>query len=163
MLQMKQLIVGILCACSFTVPSGASQSYKKAVSDCRVELKNDTLTIENNRIRRRWIWNKGHLITCRLEDKKNALAWRVANRQPDLVLPKEAKDAGEASIRAEEVKASMPYTHHLRATVEYRLGQLWVRRIFKVYPDCPAIACELYLKGKASRKWVKTFDNPADL
>ena len=76
---------------------------------------------------------------------------------------REKKEGSDASIRAEEVPASLQYVHHLRATVEYKAGNLQVRKIFKVYPGCPAIACELYLKGQASQKWVKTFDNPADL
>ena len=159
----KQLLGVTLFSLFLTAPAFAVQPYKKVAGDCKVELKQDTLTIENSLIKRSWLWNNGNLITCKLEDKGNGQAWQLRNSQPDLSLPGEKKEGSDASIRAEEVPASLQYVHHLRATVEYKAGNLQVRKIFKVYPGCPAIACELYLKGQASQKWVKTFDNPADL
>lgn len=159
----KQLLGATLFSLILTAPVSAVQPYRKAAGDCKIELKQDTLTIENNQIKRSWLWNNGNLITCKLEDKGNGLAWQLRNNQPDLSLPREEKEGSEASIRIEEVPASLQYTHHLRATVEYKAGNLQVRKILKIYPDCPAIACELYLKGQASQKWIKALDNPADL
>ncbi|MEI3117607.1 MAG: hypothetical protein V8T12_00665 [Parabacteroides johnsonii] len=159
----KQLLGATLLSLILTAPVSAVQPYRKAAGDCKIELKQDTLTIENNLIKRSWLWNNGNLITCKLEDKGNGLAWQLRNNQPDLSLPGEEKEGSEASIRIEEVPASLQYTHHLRATVEYKAGNLQVRKILKIYPDCPAIACELYLKGQASQKWIKALDNPADL
>ena len=159
----KQLLGATLFSLILTAPVSAVQPYRKAAGDCKIELKQDTLTIENNQIKRSWLWNNGNLITCKLEDKVNGLAWQLRNNQPDLSLPGEEKEGSEASIRIEEVPASLQYTHHLRATVEYKAGNLQVRKILKIYPDCPAIACELYLKGQASQKWIKALDNPADL
>ena len=159
----KQLLGATLFSLILTAPVSAVQPYRKAAGDCKIELKQDTLTIENNLIKRSWLWNNGNLITCKLEDKGNGLAWQLRNNQPDLSLPGEEKEGSEACIRIEEVPASLQYTHHLRATVEYKAGNLQVRKILKIYPDCPAIACELYLKGQASQKWIKALDNPADL
>ena len=159
----KQLLGVTLFSLFLTAPTFAVQSYKKVAEDCKIELKQDTLTIENSLIKRSWLWNNGNLITCKLEDKGNGLVWRLRNNQPDLSLPGEEKEGSEASVRIEEVPASLQYTHHLRATVEYKAGNLQVRKILKIYPDCPAIACELYLKGQASQKWIKALDNPADL
>lgn len=159
----KQLLGVTLFSLFLTAPTFAVQSYKKVAEDCKIELKQDTLTIENSLIKRSWLWNNGNLITCKLEDKGNGLVWRLRNNQPDLSLPGEEKEGSEASVRIEEVPASLQYTHHLRATVEYKAGNLQVRKILKIYPGCPAIACELYLKGQASQKWIKALDNPADL
>lgn len=159
----KQLLGVTLFSLFLTAPTFAIQSYKKVAEDCKIELKQDTLTIENSLIKRSWLWNNGNLITCKLEDKGNGLVWRLRNNQPDLSLPGEEKEGSEASVRIEEVPASLQYTHHLRATVEYKTGNLQVRKILKIYPGCPAIACELYLKGQASQKWIKALDNPADL
>ena len=159
----KQLLGATLFSLILTAPVSAVQPYRKAAGDCKIELKQDTLTIENSLIKRSWLWNNGNLITCKLEDKGNGLAWQLRNNQPDLSLPGEEKEGSEACIRIEEVPASLQYTHHLRATVEYKAGNLQVRKILKIYPDCPAIACELYLKGQASQKWIKALDNPADL
>lgn len=159
----KQLLGVTLFSLFLTAPTFAVQSYKKVAEDCKIELKQDTLTIENSLIKRSWLWNNGNLITCKLEDKGNGLVWRLRNNQPDLSLPGEEKEGSEASVRIEEVPASLQYTNHLRATVEYKAGNLQVRKILKIYPGCPAIACELYLKGQASQKWIKALDNPADL
>ena len=159
----KQLLGVTLFSLFLTAPTFAVQSYKKVAEDCKIELKQDTLTIENSLIKRSWLWNNGNLITCNLEDKGNGLVWRLRNNQPDLSLPGEEKEGSEASVRIEEVPASLQYTNHLRATVEYKAGNLQVRKILKIYPGCPAIACELYLKGQASQKWIKALDNPADL
>lgn len=162
---MKKQLWGIsLFSLFLTAPAFAVvQPYKQVAGDCKVELKQDTLTLENSLIKRCWLWNNGNLITCKLKDKKNGLEWQTRNRQPDLSLPGEKKEGDGATIRAEEIPASLQFTWHLRVFVEYAIGDLQVRKVFKVYPDCPAIACELYLKGKASQKWVKTLDNPADL
>ncbi|MBP3640553.1 alpha-galactosidase [Parabacteroides johnsonii] len=159
----KQLLGATLFSLILTAPVSAVQPYRKAAGDCKIELKQDTLTIENSLIKRSWLWNNGNLITCKLEDKGNGLVWQLRNNLPDLSLPGEEKEGSETSIRIEEVPASLQYTHHLRATVEYKAGNLQVRKILKIYPDCPAIACELYLKGQASQKWIKALDNPADL
>lgn len=159
----KQLLGVTLFSLFLTAPTFAVQSYKKVAEDCKIELKQDTLTIENSLIKRSWLWNNGNLITCKLEDKGNGLVWRLRNNQPDLSLPGEEKEGSEASVRIEEVPASLQYTNHLRATVEYKAGNLQVRKILKIYPGCPAITCELYLKGQASQKWIKALDNPADL
>ena len=159
----KQLLGVTLFSLFLTAPTFAVQSYKKVAEDCKIELKQDTLTIENSLIKRSWLCNNGNLITCKLEDKGNGLVWRLRNNQPDLSLPGEEKEGSEASVRIEEVPASLQYTNHLRATVEYKAGNLQVRKILKIYPGCPAIACELYLKGQASQKWIKALDNPADL
>lgn len=159
----KQLLGVTLFSLFLTAPTFAVQSYKKVAEDCKIELKQDTLTIENSLIKRSWLWNNGNLITCKLEDKGNGLVWRLRNNQPDLSLPGEEKEGSEASVRIEEVPASLQYTNHLRATVEYKAGNLQVRKILKIYPGCPAIACELYLKGQASQKWIKALDNPANL
>ena len=114
-------------------------------------------------IERKWLWNNGNLITCGLADLKNGTYWKVTNKQPDLMLTGEPTSAGNGNITAEYFAASAESSEQVRVTVYYRVGTLDVKKILKLFPNCPAIACELYLKGKASHKWLKTFDNPADM
>lgn len=85
----KQLLGVTLFSLFLTAPAFAVQPYKKVAGDCKVELKQDTLTIENSLIKRSWLWNNGNLITCKLEDKGNGQAWQLRNSQPDLSLPRE--------------------------------------------------------------------------
>ena len=42
---------------------------------CYGRLQNDTLTIGNNRIERKFLWNKGNIITYSLKNKDNNLLW----------------------------------------------------------------------------------------
>lgn len=142
---------------------GENKKYAFFVSDCRVELRNDTLAMENSEIRRTWLWNNGNLITVEIENKKNPFHWKATNKEPDLALPGELSNATDATISAQLIPDSYQYVKHIRTTIQYSIGDLQVKKIFKLYPACPAIACELYLKGKASGIWFKTVSNPADL
>jgi len=38
---------------------------------------------------------------------------------------------------------------YLKVDVTYSLGELEIKRVFRIYPDCPAIGCDYYLRGKA--------------
>lgn len=144
-----------------TVSYAENFSYKSGVY--AVELKNDTLCIENDLIKRTWLWNGGSLITLQLDDKKNHIVWPTANKQPDLLLPGEKTTGSAATIKATVIPLSAQYVSHLQVTVEYELGELNIRKIIKLYASTPAIACDLYLRGKAAQTWIKPLSNAADL
>jgi len=141
----------------------ASNSYRYAREGNIVELRNDSLSIENNLIKRCWLWNGGNLITYTLIDKKNNIRWSVTNKNPDLCLPGEVKEATSGMIRCEEVEKSEHYIQQLHVIITYKIGKIDVKKIFKIFKDCPAIACEVYLKGQASHNWIKPIENSADL
>ena len=48
----KQLLGATLFSLILTAPVSAVQPYRKAAGDCKIELKQDTLTIENSQIKR---------------------------------------------------------------------------------------------------------------
>jgi len=160
---MKILYLLSLLTCSGLFAKGETKTHVFTDADCRVELRNDTLTMENSEIRRTWLWNKGNLITVGIENRKAPFKWNVSNNQPDLSLPGEADKGTDATISSQLIPDSYLYVKHLRTTIQYTIGNLQVKKIYKLYPNCPAIACELYLKGKASGTWFKTLSNPADL
>ena len=64
----KQLLGVTLFSLFLTAPAFAVQPYKKVAGDCKVELKQDTLTIENSLIKRSWLWNNGSTITSQIWD-----------------------------------------------------------------------------------------------
>ena len=68
----------------------SAKDYTFSQDSYSVHLSNDTLTIENDMIRRTWLWNGGSLITTGFDDKENNVCWKVSNRHPDLSLPGEA-------------------------------------------------------------------------
>src|SRR5574344_1545809 len=141
----------------------SDKTFRYAKNDNLIELKNDTLTIENSLIKRCWLWNDGNLITRSLIDKGNNITWDATNELPDLYLPHESKEATDADIQCEEIAESGRYTQQLQVSITYKLGKIDVKKVIKLYPNCPAIACEIYLKGKASHQWVDDKNNPEEL
>jgi hypothetical protein len=158
---MRQLLIFLLLFISLPAIS-ALTSYDFAAQGCRVSLKNDTLVIENSLIKRTWLWNNGNLVTVRLESKKGMFRWDTGNKQADLCLPLESQTASNAELKSELIPDSYQYVKHVRTTIEYHLGDLQIRKIIKVYPDCPAIATELFYKGNALRSWSNTMANAVD-
>ena len=64
----KQLLGATLFSLILTAPVSAVQPYRKAAGDCKIELKQDTLTIENSQIKRSWLWNNGNLVNWKTRE-----------------------------------------------------------------------------------------------
>lgn len=141
----------------------SAKDYTFSQDSYSVHLSNDTLTIENDVIRRTWLWNGGNLITTGFDDKENNVCWKVSNRHPDLSLPGEAARGTDGEITASLVPGSLQYVAHVRVTIQYKLGELEIRKILKIYEQTPAIATEIYMRGKAAQTWVTPLANAADL
>ena len=114
--------------------------------DCRAELVDGVLILENSRIRRRYAWNEGHLVGQGIVDLARGHTWELDGASPDFGFPGlDARPAdGDLVVTPRLATAFKPA--HLQADVTTRLGHLQVRRSFRLYPDCPAIACDLYLR-----------------
>jgi len=157
------LLISLLVSFIPVFSISVEKAFYFSEAGCIISLKNDTLVIENSLIIRTWKWNNGNIITLSLENKKSGGNFKTANKQSDLFLPKEAQKATNGDITAELVPDSYQFRKHVRTTIQYNLGDLQIRKIIKIYPDCPAIATELFYKGKASQKWFGTITNAADL
>lgn len=159
--------IRIICLVSlFTIEASsilAANEYHFTKGSSAIHLVKDTLTIENDVIKRTWFWNGGSLITTSLEDKENVIRWPTNNKRPDLSLPGEVSEGTNGQVRAEYIPASLKHMSHVRVNVQYSLGKLDVLKVFKLYEHVSAIACELYLKGEASQTWFKPLDSAADL
>ena len=121
---------------------------------CRAVLENGILTLENDRIRRVYAWNEGHLVGRQIVDKSGGRNWDLAGDVPDVDVPglDVPPTDGDLDTAWQEATAYTPA--HLRARVTTHLGDLWVRRRFRIYPGCPAIACDLTLRGKPPLLWT---------
>ncbi|MFZ4545094.1 MAG: alpha-galactosidase, partial [Saprospiraceae bacterium] len=137
----------------------AEKDFQFSESGCKVVLKNDTLSIENSLIKRCWKWNNGNLISLSLGNQKSGNIWKTNSRQVDLFLPSETTSAANSTIKTELIPDSYQFVKHVRTTIEYSLGNLQIRKVVKIYPDCPAIATEIFYKGKASKTWFGTVAN----
>jgi len=123
------------------------------MNECCAILEGNTLTIENNRIARRYAWNHGHLIGQAITDKATGHTWGLTGSAPDCSFPGEAAEATDGALDVTECPATPIRPAHLQADVTMRLGGLEVLRRFRIYPDCPAIACDFYLRGRPAGGW----------
>lgn len=114
-------------------------------------------------IERRMLWNNGNVRSISLNEKKGNHIWHNTSDLPDVYIC-ENNDARKGKFDSRRVSGSGNQQSYLEASVEYQLGDLGVRRIFKIYDDVPAIVNELYLKGNADNMFRGGLPtNPADL
>lgn len=126
-------------------------------------LDADTLVIGNNLVERTMLWNGGNLKTLKLKDKSGDKEWVNHSLLPDFYICQNqvASDANWSQFKLEATYAR-PAVHVVR--VEYSIDGLRIRRDFRLYDDCPAIACDYFLKGDGSEIFKGGLSvNPADL
>ena len=128
---------------------------------CYSRLQNDTLTIGNTRIERRFVWNGGNLMTHSLTDFSSGQVWTSRALTPDFQISCDT-DADAGTYSSATVAETAIHPAYLQTTVEFGLGGLRVRRVYRIYEDTPAIACDTYLKGRAERIADGRATNSAD-
>lgn len=126
-------------------------------------LANDTLVIGNGSIERKFIWNKGNLITYSLTDKQAGQCWVNQSKSPDFRISKDTDNVSNASYTSKEVKETSIHPSYLETAVAFSIGALDVKRVYRIYRDSPAIACDTYLKGKTDVILDGKVANAADM
>jgi hypothetical protein len=129
------------------------------MDECRAVLEDGVLTLENDRIRRTYTWNKGHLIGRQILDRAGGRTWDLAQGAPGWAIPgldgmPAVGDPRAADLAVVELPASAYRPAHLQVDVTAHVGALDLRRRFRVYPGCPAIACDHYLRGVPPALWT---------
>ena len=119
-------------------------------------LSNDVLTIENSRIARRYRWKGGDLISQSVTDKRAGHEWQLQAGCPDMLLSGAESGVTAGSLTVVDVPETPIAPAHGRAEISFRLGELEVRSVFRLYTDCPAIAYDFYLRGS----WAETSSGP---
>jgi alpha-galactosidase len=131
-------------------------------TQCKATLIGDTLVLENSLIKRTYNWNNGNLKSYSLTDKHNGHILKLAGKAPDQSFPG-AGNPVSGKLTVTQVAATPISTAFLQAEVEVKLGALEVKKIFRIYPDCPAIACDYYLKGTLKAQWTGSAASKGDL
>ena len=144
--------------------------------DCHAALEGDLFTLENSRIQRVYQWNHGHLIGQRIVNKvagrvwpqspgshAQVVPWERTGPTADFFLPGMTDPPSDGKLEVEDQSATATTPAHRRAIVTYRFGDLHVRRTFRLYPDCPAIACEHELRGRTDAQWLPPRHGDASL
>lgn len=121
-----------------------SQGYSQ--NGCYSRLENDTLTIGNALIERKFLWNNGNLITYSLTDKTSGQCWLNRAKAPDFRISKDT-NTSNPSYSSEKIKETAIHPAYLETTVFFSLGTLDIKRVYCIYDNSPAIACDTYLKG----------------
>src|SRR5690606_26825782 len=133
-----------LLSLSFLLTAISLSGY--ATGDCYSRLEKDTLSIGNSLIERKFIWNHGNLITYQLTDKVENQTWLNEEAMPDFQFLPGNITATDASFEVNEIPETVIHPAYLETVVTFSLGRVAVKRVYRIYPDCAAIACETYLK-----------------
>lgn len=139
---MMKLSIGKILAVSAAMLSAFAVAN---AGECYSRLDGDTLRIGNSRIERVYLWNDGHLVTCRVTDKKSGRTWASTSKNADFAVNRSTPSDGK--VRVEDVASDGIRPAHQLTIVSYKLGALDVVRCYRVYPGVPAIAVDTRLRG----------------
>jgi len=126
---------------------------------CSARLQDNILILENSKISRSYKWNNGNIITLSITNKQNGKVWKSNASSPDISFPGQQDEAGNPAFTVKSIPSGPGIQAHLEVEIICSLGELDVKRVFKIYPACPAIACNFYLRGKANCHWTDKPDN----
>lgn len=129
---------------------------------CYGYLQNDTLVVGNDLVERKFVWNNGNIITHSLTDKLSDRILLNKNKQPDFHITKNTPKATNAAFNTSEIKENEIHPSFLEAAVSFTLDELQVKRVFRIYKNTPAIACDTYLKGYTNSVFGGRTENMAD-
>ncbi len=131
------------------------QLSAQQLSNCSARLEGETLILENNLVKRVYEWNNGDIITLSLANKITGQTWDAEGKAPDFSVPG-IGEPSDGNLDVRQIEGTDRITGHIEAEVVVIYGDMWLKRVFRVYPDCPAIACDFYMKGKAPDAWKPT-------
>jgi len=141
---MKHSLIFFLLA---TVFSGVADCQVGNI--CQASLRNDTLTLKNDVVFAKYLWNNGNLIRLAFGDVRSGRSVIIADKRPNVSIGSPGSGSPvKGIIEISEVDATPVRAAHLGVTVISSDGNLSVKRVFRIFPACPAIGCELWLKGK---------------
>jgi len=112
----------------------------KDLSSCRAYLHNDTLTLENGKMFQHFRWNNGNIVRLAYGLQSSA---HSGLRSPVSGSP----SSQNGQLLISEQKATPVTEPYLKVAVSCSVGKLNVQRVFRIFPQCPAMACDLYFKG----------------
>ena len=136
-------------------------SNKVDYRDCSIRLEKDSLIVENSQIRRVYVFNQGNLMTNHILNKESNFIWNSNNMKPDMSLPGQINETSHVSFRTYVVEETLAKEAYVEAEIIYKLDNLFVKRIIRLYPECAAIGNDFYFKGQLEKgKWyAETFND----
>ncbi len=118
-----------------------------------VTFEDGRLVLQNDRIARTYAWNHGNPISLSLRDKLTDQSWSLLGEQPDVVLDESLTHPQDARLTIREVASTSIVREHIAVEIVAHFDQLEVKRVCKVFAATPAIGCDLFLRGQATKDW----------
>lgn len=134
----------------------------KELAGCMAVLHNDTLTLTNDVMSRTYLWNNGDLRSLSLTDKQHHYTWKFNKDKSDAFFPNAGVSAnGKFEMR--EIEATAASGPYVEAECIAKFAHLDIKRVFRIYPQCPAISCIYYLRGNIQANWSPADQNSGDV
>lgn len=137
--------------------------HSQPAAQCNAYFSNDTLIIRNNVVGQYFKLTGGDLIRIGFGRVDPWRSFVFPDTRSGLTIG-QMSQSGKELIKTELRRASESKVldEHLEFEVISSHGELEVKRVFIIFPDCPAIKCDIYLKGKFTGSTSKNI-NQADL
>ena len=150
-------IIFILTFAFFSANISFAHPFKdKKISSCFAEIREDTLFIGNDFIARKYAWNEGNLINSSIDNKLTNHSFTFSDKNPLNILGIGDQVFIDGNFEKNIVPGNDVVFEHLEAVVTTNYEGYSLKRIFKVYPNSPAIVCDYYLKKNSES--AKNFD-----
>ena len=118
----------------------------KKINSCYAKIENDTLYLGNDFIERKYIWNDGNLIHFSIENKRSHQVFKLTNSEPDNPLNIEDVGFSRGQFSSEIIPGNDVVFKHIESTIVSRYKDYDLKRVFKIYPNSPAIESDYYIK-----------------
>jgi alpha-galactosidase len=120
---------------------------QQVFQDCKASLKDDTLTIGNSKIERKWLWNNGDIIPFSVKNISSGKSLFFEGNLPSFNMSGR-KFIKNESINIAPIGKNFYGSAHLSVTVSSIYDELDVKRVFKIYPSVATITMDIFLKYK---------------
>lgn len=137
--------------------------YGQPAKECNAFVRNDTLTIRNNVVCQYFKITDGNLVRLGFGRVDPWRSFVQPDTKPGLTISQTSPGSkGKIRFELKRQPASEILGEHLEFLLYSSSGMLEVKRVFTVFPDCPAIRFDIYLRGKFTGTSQKNI-NQADL
>lgn len=130
----------LVCCLLFFKPSFSQNGL--AVSEV---LKNDTLTLNNEHVSGKWLWNDGNIIPLSIDnlDTSKSIKWK--GNKPSFVLANHPF-VKHVLLSVKEIQKNYFEPAHIECVLINQHDELQVKRVFKLYTNTATVSTVTYIK-----------------
>lgn len=151
-----RIAINMMLYCSLLFSQTLPRSTGVQLDDCTTFFRNDSLVLANSEIKRIFQWRDGRLSTLALVDQRRDIVHDCMPVAADDFWPGTENSASSGQIDMRTIAATTVHPAHILVSVIAEYASFQVKRQFRLYPQCPAIACDFFLKGSLQAAWLDT-------